>query len=153
MCWWWRYHSLPLNDSVNPNHTALRDRKETTYKSMLNVRLLCISVHNQCRYHSVAVKLSPDFTDRQNRGNIHTDSLAQHCNCNGDTTVLQKAITTYRQVCTYQWYMIIACIYHRGVTIRRATIRYVSRYVGRDTTNDTISDDTPTNLESQTHFS
>ena len=41
----------------------------------------------------------------------------------------------------------------RGVTIRRATIRYVSRYVGRDTTNDTISDDTPTNLESQTHFS
>ena len=35
--------------------------------------------------------------------------------------------------------------YSRGVTIRRATIRYVSRYVGRDTTNDTISDDTPTN--------
>ena len=33
----------------------------------------------------------------------------------------------------------------RGVTIRRATIRYVSRYVGRDTTNDTISDETPTN--------
>ena len=31
----------------------------------------------------------------------------------------------------------------RGVTIRRATIRYVSRYVGRDTTNNTISDDTP----------
>ena len=30
----------------------------------------------------------------------------------------------------------------RGVTIRRATIQYVSRYVGRDTTNDTISDDT-----------
>ena len=41
----------------------------------------------------------------------------------------------------------------RGVTIRRATVRYVSRYVGRDTTNDTISYDTPTNLESQTHFS
>ena len=40
----------------------------------------------------------------------------------------------------------------RGVTIRRATIQYVSRYVGRDTTSDTISDDTPTNLESQTHF-
>ena len=44
-------------------------------------------------------------------------------------------------------------LYTRGVTIRRATIRYVSWYVGRDTTNDTISDDTPTNLESQTHFS
>ena len=41
---------------------------------------------------------------------------------------------------------------YRGVTIRRATIQYVSRYVGRDTTSDTISDDTPTNLESQTHF-
>ena len=41
----------------------------------------------------------------------------------------------------------------RGVTIRRATIRYVLRYVGRDTTNDMISDDTPTNLECQTHFS
>ena len=47
----------------------------------------------------------------------------------------------------------IPLIFVRGVTIRRATIRYVSRYVGRDTTNDTISDDTPTNLESQTHFS
>ena len=44
-------------------------------------------------------------------------------------------------------------VIHRGVTIRRATIRYVSRYVGRDTTNGTIYDDTPTNLESQTHFS
>ena len=44
-------------------------------------------------------------------------------------------------------------VYPRGVTIHRATIRYVSRYVGRDTTNDTISDDTPTNFESQTHFS
>ena len=41
----------------------------------------------------------------------------------------------------------------RGVMIRRAMVRYVSRYVGRDTTNDMISDDTPTNLESQTHFS
>ena len=47
----------------------------------------------------------------------------------------------------------IRAVIIRGVTIRRATIRYVSRYVGRDTTNDTISDDTPTNLESQTHFS
>ena len=49
-------------------------------------------------------------------------------------------------------YMKYICI-SRGVTIRRATIRYVSRYVGRDTSTDTISDDTPTNLESQTHFS
>ena len=48
---------------------------------------------------------------------------------------------------------LLKCQITRGVTIRRATIRYVSRYVGRDTTNDTISDDTPTNLESQTHFS
>ena len=47
----------------------------------------------------------------------------------------------------------LAQLESRDVTIRRATIRYVSRYVGRDTTNDTISDDTPTNLESQTHFS
>ena len=52
-----------------------------------------------------------------------------------------------------QYWGLIDIVKFRGVTIRRATIRYVSRYVVRDTANDTISDDTPTNLESQTHTS
>ena len=56
-------------------------------------------------------------------------------------------------IALYHIIYIIYIISYRGVTIRRATIRYVSRYVVRDTTNDTISDDTPTNLESQTHTS